>query len=167
MATLTISGGVRENALTGAAAGANFTTITLQNTDADPRTKTFPQGIIGLPDALQPVRFTFRRRIRKLFVDDLTPICVYQFARPPLLTRGGLVADAVAQNSSAELVKFTYTVMDGRDGTSYSESFWGVFQLENVQRDGNSESGTILAFPCNVLRFANSTSYYADPDTTF
>ena len=167
MATLTISGGVRENALTGTAAGANFTTITLQNTSTDPRTKTFPTGIIGIPDALQPTRFTFRRRVRKVAVDDLAPIAVYQFARPPLLTRGGTASDAVAQNSSAELAKFTYTVMDGRDGTSYSESFWGVFQLENWSRDGTSESGTIVAWPCDVLRFANSTTYYANPDITF
>ena len=167
MATLTISGGVRENALTGSPATTNFTTITLQNTNNDPKQKTFPTGVLGIPDAIQPVRFTFRRRVRKVAVDDLAPIAVHAFLRVPLMVRGGSVSDCVAQNSSAELAKFTYTVRDGRDDTSYSESFWGVFQLENWARTGADESGTVLAFPCDVLRFANSSTYYANPDITF
>jgi hypothetical protein len=167
MATLVLSGGVRENTLTGAAAGANFTTITFQNTNANPKLWNFPQSVVGLPEAVQPTAFNFERFVRQKFVDDLASISVHAFARAPLMVRGGTVSDAVAQNGSAELVKFTYDVTDGSDETSSSQSFWGVFVLQNVQRDRRRESGTILAYPCNVLRFANSTTYYADPDTTF
>ena len=165
--TLTIAGGVRENALTGAAAAPNFTTITLQNTTADPRARTYPQGILGLPGVLQPVQFTFERFVRQLFVDDLASISVHVFAAPPRSARGGSVSDAVAQNSTAQLCEFTYTVRSGLDGSTNTEAFWCVFQLVSVQRTGQQERGSILAYPCNVLRFAHSTDYQADPDTTF
>lgn len=165
--TLVISGGVRENTLTSAASAANFTSITIQNTAVEPKQRTYPRAISGLPATLSVVQFTFDRFIRQLFVDDLAAISVHQFAELPRTHRGGATADAVAQNSTAELVKFTYSVRDGRDGSSNTESFWGVFQLQNVSRDGTRESGQIVAFPCDVLRFSNITTYYANPDITF
>jgi len=167
MATLVISGGVRENALTGAAAATNFTAITLQNTNTDPRLRTFPAGVVGIPGVLQPITFTFERMIRQVFIDDLSAISIHVFAALPRSTRGGSVSDAVAQNSTAQLTKFTYGILDGSDESSVNESLWCVFQLQNVQRVGRRESGSILAYPCNVLRFAHSTDYQADPDTTF
>ena len=166
-ATLTIGGGVREDTLTGAASPTNFTTITLQNTNAEVRQRTYPRAVLGLPATLEVVQFQFDRFIRQLFIDDLASISVHQFAQTPRMHRGGSTLDAVAQNSSAELVEFTYSVRDGRDGSTNTESFWGAFQLRNVQRDGNRESGLLVAFPTDVLRFANSASYYANPDISF
>lgn len=115
-----------------------------------------------MQDLEQPIAFTTERFARKKAIDDLRSIAAKFIARPPRRTLSGFI-DAVV-NDGAELVKFEWTERDRRDGSTYTQSQFGFFQIGNPTVRGTRESLQLVLYPVNRLRFVNSSTYLSDAD---
>jgi len=160
MSTLTISSGVYVN--DDVFPTTRFSPISMSSVGVRTREKLYPQKILGMAGAVQPITFDITRFARKKVIDDLLPISATFVAREPRRTLDGSI-DAVV-NDGAELCKFEWQEVDRRSGSVYTQSEFGYFRIVNAQVDGVQESLQIVLFPVDRLRFVN-TSTYLSSDT--
>lgn len=158
MATLTVTFAPYVN--TDTSTTTRHTAVTLTSVSVTVPNKAYPQSIEGLADADAPIAFTFDRFVRKKVIDDLLPHAATRIARAPKVTLDEF-SDAVV-NDGAELVEFEWTERDRRDDSTYTQSQWGFFTINQPRIQGTRESLTLTLYPVNRLRFVNSSTYLSD-----